>query len=127
MTRHLLFPVLINASGTLSRIASRGNHATKFFNNLVNNFIQVVKIYQDFMGDISKRSATSSFSRPNCNRKNFKRNSSWGFNDVGLFFLPVLFKTHMECFRPFHYVICGIYSLINVKSVFDKATDAIPV
>ena len=38
MTRHLLFSVLINASAKLSRIASRGNQATKFYNNLLNNF-----------------------------------------------------------------------------------------
>ena len=28
--------------------------ATKFFNNLLNNFIQVLKINEDFVGDISK-------------------------------------------------------------------------
>ena len=38
MTRHLLFSVLINASAKLSRIASRGNQATKFYNNMLNNF-----------------------------------------------------------------------------------------
>ena len=43
MIRHLLFPVLINASGKLSRIASRGNQTVKFLNNLLNNFIQVCK------------------------------------------------------------------------------------
>ena len=43
------------------------------------------------------------------------------------FFLPVLFKIRMECFGPFQYVICGIYGLINVKIVLNKATDAIPV
>ena len=64
MTRHLLFPVLINASDKLSRIASRGNQPTKFFNNLLNNFIQVVKTNEDFLGDISKRSATLSFNSP---------------------------------------------------------------
>ena len=76
MTRHLLFPVLINASDHLSRIASRGNQATKIFNNLLNNFIQVVKINEDFVGDISKPSATSSFSKPNRNRISVKTNSS---------------------------------------------------
>ena len=86
MTRHLLFSVLINASGKLFRIASRGKQATKFLNNLLNSFIQFVKINEDFGGNISKRSATSSFSNPNCNHINVKRNSSWGVNDVGIFF-----------------------------------------
>ena len=44
MTQNLLFPVLINASDKLFLIASRGNQATKFFSNLLNNFIQVVKL-----------------------------------------------------------------------------------
>ena len=57
MTPHLLFSVLINSSGKLSQIASLGNQATKSFNNLLNNFIQVVKINEDFVGDISKQSA----------------------------------------------------------------------
>ena len=43
------------------------------------------------------------------------------------FFFPVLFKIRMACFGPFQYVICGIYGLINVKIVLNKATDAIPV
>ena len=43
MTRYLLFAVLMNASGKLSHIASRGNQTIKFFNNLLNNFLQVVK------------------------------------------------------------------------------------
>ena len=109
------------------KVTSRGNLATKRFNNLLNNFIQVVKINEGFAGDISKRSATSSFNSPNRNRINFKINSSWGFNDVAIFFLPVLFKICMACFRPFQYVICGINLLINVKVVLNKATDAIPV
>ena len=67
MTRHLLLPVLINASGKLSCIASRGNQTTKFFNNLLNNFIQVVKRNEDLQRDLSKRSTTSSFNSPNRN------------------------------------------------------------
>ena len=79
------------------------------------------------MGDVSKRSATSSFNRPDRNRINVKRNSSWGFNDVANFFLSALFKIPMACFGPFQYVICGIYGLINLKIVLNKAIDAIPV
>ena len=101
MTRHLLFPVLINATGKLSQIASRSNQATKFFNSLLNNFVQVIKINKGFVGNVSKRSATSSFKSPNRNRINVKRNSLSGFNDVGIFSLPVLFKIHMACFGPF--------------------------
>ena len=33
----------------------------------------------------------------------------------------------MACFGTFQYVICGIYGLINVKIVLNKATDAFPV
>ena len=124
---NLLFPVLINASGKLSRIASRDNQATKFFNNLLNNFIEVVKTNEDFVCDISKRSAKSSFNSPNHSRINIKRISLWGFNDVGIFSLPVLFKIRMACFDPFQYVIYGIYGLINVKIVLNKVTDVIPV
>ena len=116
--------MLINDSGKSSRIISRGNQATKFSNNLLNNYIEVVKINENFVGDISKRSATSSFNSHNRNRINVKRNSPWGFNEAGTFFLPVLFKI---CFCPFQYVICGIHVLINVKIVLNKATDAIPV
>ena len=68
MTRHLLTPVLINDSGKLSRIASRGNKATTLFNNLLKDVIKVVKINEEFVGDISKRSATSSFSSPDLKR-----------------------------------------------------------
>ena len=32
--------------------------ATNFFNNLLSNFTQVVKINEDFVGNISKRSAS---------------------------------------------------------------------
>ena len=76
MTRHLLLPVLMNDSGKLSRIAPRGNKATTLFNNLVKDVIKVVKINEEFVGDISKRSATSSFSSPDLKRINVKRNSS---------------------------------------------------
>ena len=75
MTRHLLFPDFINALGKLSRIASRGKQATKFFNNLLYNFIQLVKINEDFVGDLSKRSATSLFNSHIRNRISLKRNS----------------------------------------------------
>ena len=68
MTRHLLFAVLMNASGKLSNIASRGNQTIKFFNNLLNNFLQVVKLNEGFVGDISKHSTMSSFNSPNHNR-----------------------------------------------------------
>ena len=107
MTEHLLFPVLINASGKLSRIATRENQATKFFNNLLNNFIQVVTINEDFVSDISKRSATSSFNSPNHNHINVKRNSSWGFNDGGVFFLPILseFAWHILVLSNTWYVV----------------------
>ena len=125
MTGHSLFPVFINASDKLSRIASRGNQATKFLNNLLNSFIQVVKMNEDFVGDILKRSAKSSFNSRN--RININRNSSEGFNDVGIFILPVLFKICMACFDPFQYVICDMYGLIKVKIILNKATDAIPV
>ena len=101
MTRHLLFPVLINSSGKVSRITSRGNQATTFLINLLNLFNQVIKITEDFVGNISKRSATSSFNRLNRNRINVKRNLSWGLHDVGIFFLPFYFKIRMECFGPF--------------------------
>ena len=127
MTRYLLFAVLMNASGKLSHIASRGNQTIKFFNNLLNNFLQVVKLNEGFVGDISKYSTMSSFNSPNHNRFIVKRNSSWGFNDVGSFFLPVLFKICMVCFGPFQYEICGIYGLINVKIILKKSTDGIPV
>ena len=50
-----------------------------------------------------------------------------GFNDVGIFFFPVLFKIRMACYDPFQYEICGIYGLINVKIILNNATDAIPV
>ena len=43
------------------------------------------------------------------------------------FILPVVFKIQMACSDPFQYVICGIYGLINVKTVLNKATDAISV
>ena len=33
----------------------------------------------------------------------------------------------MVCFGPFQYVIRGIYGLINVKIILNKATDPIPV
>ena len=46
MTRHISFSVLINASEKLSRITSRGNQATKFFNNLLSNFIQIVGLFE---------------------------------------------------------------------------------
>ena len=59
MTRHLLFQVLINASGKLSCIASRSNEATKIFNNFLNSFIEVVKINNDSANDIPKPSARS--------------------------------------------------------------------
>ena len=117
----------MNSSGKLYRIASLNNQATKFLNNLLNNFIQVVKMNKDFLGDISKQSETSSFSSPIRNCINIKRNSSWGFNDAGIFFFIVLFKICMACFGPFQYVICAIYDLINGKSVLNKAADAIPV
>ena len=91
MTRHLLFPVLINASGKFFRIASRGNQATTFLINLLNIFNQVVKKTEEFVGNISKRSATSSFNGPNRNRINVKRNSSWGLHDVGIFFPSISF------------------------------------
>ena len=42
-------------------------------------------------------------------------------------FLPALFKIHMVCFGPLQDMICGIYGLINVKIVLNKATDAIAV
>ena len=90
--RHLLFPVLISASAKLFCIASRGDQATKFYNNFLNNFIQVVKTYEDFVDNISKRSKMSSFNSTNYNRINMKRNSSWVFNNVGVFFLPVYFN-----------------------------------
>ena len=62
----------------------------------------------------------SSFNSPNRNRINVKRNSSWGFNDVGIFFFfQVPLKIRMACFGPFQYVICGIYGLINAKSVLN--------
>ena len=115
MTRHLLFPVLINASGKLSRIVSQGNQATKYFNNLLNNFFQVVKINEDSVGDISKRSATSSFNSPSRNRINAKRNSSWGFNDIGIFFLPVIFKIHMASEFTWH----GIIFIIDIIILFN--------
>ena len=69
----------------------------------------------------------SSFNSPNRNRINVKRNSSWTFNDVAFFFLPILCKIRMACFGPFQYVICGIYGLIHMKIVLNKAADAIPV
>ena len=50
-----------------------------------------------------------------------------GVNDVGIFFRRVLFKISMACFGPFQYMICGIYDLIKVKIVLNKATDANPV
>ena len=50
-----------------------------------------------------------------------------GVNDVGIFFRRVLFKISMVCFGPFQYMICGIYDLIKVKIVLNKATDANPV
>ena len=49
-----------------------------------------------------------------------------GFNDIGIFFLPFLFKIYMARFGPFQYMICGIFGLINVKIVLNKATDTIP-
>ena len=116
MTRHLLFPVLIHVSGRLCR--PRGNQATNFLNKFLNNFIEVVKINEDFVGDISKRSETSSFSSP-YNSINLKINSSWRFNDVGIFFLPVVFKICMACVGPFQYVICGLYGLIYVKTLLN--------
>ena len=85
MAQHLFFLVLINASGSLSHIASQGNQSTKFFDNLFNNFVQVTKINEDFVGDISKRYAMSSFNSPNRNHINGKRNLSWEFNDVDIF------------------------------------------
>ena len=42
-------------------------------------------------------------------------------------FLPALFKIHMVRFGPLQDMICGIYGLINVKIVLNKATDAIAV
>ena len=77
------------------------------------------------MGDILKRSATSSFDSPNRYRINVKINSSWEFIDASIFFLSVLFTICMACFGSFQYVICGINGLINVKIVLNKATDAI--
>ena len=41
--------------------------------------------------------------------------------------MNVLFKIHMAYLGPFQYVICGVYSLVNVKTVLNKAIDAIPV
>ena len=83
------------------------------------------------MGNISKRSATSSFNSPDRNHINNKKKSSWGFNDVGIFFLfyffSVFFKTCMAFFDLFQYLICGIHGLINVKIVLNKVTDAISV
>ena len=75
MTRHLVFPVLISTSGELSQIASRCNNTAKFFNSLLNTFIQIVKINENFAGDISKRSAMCSFHSP-MRRINVKANSS---------------------------------------------------
>ena len=43
------------------------------------------------------------------------------------FFLSVLFKIRIICFGPFQHVICGIYGLINVKTMLNKAPDSIPV
>ena len=118
MNRHLLFPVLIfmqnyprfpiPVSCKLYSIASRGNQATKFLNYLLKNFIQAVKVNEDFVGDISKQTATSLFSSPKLNRINFKRHSSWGFSNIVICFIPLLFKIPMACFGSFQCVICGI-------------------
>ena len=35
------------------------------------------------------------------------------------FFFQVPLKIRMACFGPFQYVICGIYGLINAKSVLN--------
>ena len=86
MTRHLLLSVLINALGKLFRIASRGKQATKFLNNLLNIFIQFVKINENFVGNISKRSATSSFSNPNCNQLMLKEIHHGGLMMLAFFF-----------------------------------------
>ena len=50
----------------------------------------------------------------------------WGLMMLAVF-LPALFKIHMVCFGPLQDMICGIYGLINVKIVLNKATDAIAV
>ena len=50
-----------------------------------------------------------------------------GVNDVGIFFRRFLFKICMAYFGPFQCMICGIYDLINVKIVLNKAADANPV
>ena len=46
---------------------------------------------------------------------------------LAYFFLPVVFKIQMTCSGPSQYVICGIYGLINVKTVLYKSTDAISI
>ena len=123
MTRHLLFLVLINASGKLSRIASRGNQATKFFNNLLSNFIQVVKI-------CNLRSAICDLQCLHSTALTVIALMLKEIHHGGLmfvFFPPVPFKICMTCFATFQYVVCAIYGLINVKAVLNKATDAILV
>ena len=115
MIRYLLFLVLINTSGKLSRIASRGNQATKFCNNFLNNFIQVVKINEDFVGVIYQSNLKRLHSTaPIVIALMLKEIHHRGLMMLVFFFLPVLFKICMVCFGPFQYVICGIYGLINV-------------
>ena len=52
---------------------------------------------------------------------------SWEFNNVGIFFLPVLFEIFIARFGPFSYVICGIYSFIKLKILLSKTTSGVPV
>ena len=102
MTPHLLFSVLINSSGKLSQIASLGNQATKSFNSLLNNFIQVVKINEDFVGDISKRSAKRLHSTaPIAAALMLKEIHRGGLMMLEFFSLTVLFKICMACFGRF--------------------------
>ena len=75
------------------------------------SFLSLTFCHEDFLGDMSKWSATSSFNSTALMLKEV----IMGFNDVGIIFLPVLFKTRMACLGPYQYVICGMYSLINVK------------
>ena len=123
-----IIPTFNKSSGKLSRIAYRGNQATKFFNNLLNNFIEVVKINEDFVGYISKRSASLHSTAPIVIALMLKEIHHGRLMMLAYFSFQFFLKFawHVLVLSNTRYVL-QLYGLNNVKTVLNKAADAIPV
>ena len=129
--RHLLCFALINISGRLSLLDSLGSHATSESPRiLLISLIHVVKVFEQIVGEIPKRSARSSFNKAS---RNLIRVNNISSRWVNFFVFGTILKFRFTLlyllvrFAPLQYRNLGKYGVKNKKSTLNIAIDDSPV